>query len=629
MINRNLMFKPENNIFQKDTEEISRPVKTFIDPSLNNIKYGEKLEELLNELGIKYGDFAKSIGMTRDNLAEIRNGIKARPLKDDIKAIINLALNKEMYYKGYKHMPAEEFGKLFAELWEEFKSDIIQEDFAVKAGHNNQSHISQKKTGDELVRSTKEQYDYLLAFYDLCKRRTHYWFSDRNSGLEFYTRHREAAAKLEKLLFGSPVSHDTLSDNENNDEELSVTVINTVIEHLITLPQEAQKLILSYPYAFFDSLAAPNFHHSDGSYISAGEFIERFRQLTKDERLRFYNDMQKLNSDEKINNYIYNSSDWFLFDINLHYQNMINNARHRNIADPIITGCYNDESDPIHDISLDSFRSDKKNKKIDSEKQRYLFEGVISSFDKRCWKNRPKDIITDTIIDDIEYRLNMSPFEWHLWALYASYVYTFHSDKRIEVLFNKTEIEQGLSVIADHIISLPFDKQEKICLNPMFFFDSMALCSINYDSKSSVVYLKAQMLFEQFDALSDGEKQQFINKTKDFRDMSSDYAGYPIRCDYYDNYKEIPVYGNAQTQKDAIMEFLFYLTNYTSDETAAYKELAELVIDDISYKLSMSQEQWDIWCLFIETVYNMSFGSSKAVSALEVLNRIIEAVKKQ
>lgn len=632
MINTRLMLRPGDNAFRKKQEEISKPDKILIDPLLNNIEYGKKLTELMTELGIDDVDLAAAIGMTRDTIAIYRNGDKPRPIKDDIKAKINHALNEAMFYNGYEHMPTNEFCELFAELWEEFKSDITQADFATMVGHGGQSDISQIKTGDLLVYSTKEQYDYLIAFYDLCKRKAHYWFSNRPSKLEFYSRHYETVVKLEKLLFGYSAVRNNFSDNENNSEELSVTVINVIIDYLITLPIEAQNLILSYPFAFLDSLAVPNFHHYDGSYISAGEFIEQFRLLPKDERLRLYNDMQKLNTDEKIYNYSYGESDWFLFDMNLQYYNMINSARQRNIADPAIPAFnHNNASDPIHDNSVDSFRSKKKDKEIDKDKQKHLFEGVINSFDDRCWKNCPQNIITDTIIDDIKYRLNMSSFEWQLWSLYALYVYTFHTDREIERLFNRSKIEQGLSDIADHIMSLPFDKQERICLNPMFFFDSMALCSINSDSKLSVIYLKAQELFEEYNALSEKEKQYFIDKATDFRDMSSDHAGYHVRCDYYDNYKEIPVYGNIQTQKEAIMQFLFAFDSpiYTADKTEIYQKLAELVIDDITYKLSMSQEQWDIWCLFNETVYNMSFGSTNAVSAPEILNTIISAIKKR
>ena len=79
------------------------------------------------------------------------------------------------------------------------------------------------------------------------------------------------------------------------------------------------------------------------------------------------------------------------------------------------------------------------------------------------------------------------------------------------------------------------------------------------------------------------------------------------------------------------MQFLFALDSpiYTADESEIYQKLAELVIDDVTYKLSMGQEQWDIWCLFNETVYNMAFCSSKTVSAPEILNTIISAIKKR
>lgn len=610
-------------------EEISRPVINLVDPTLENIEYGEKLSEILNELGMEQKQLAADIGVSEKTVARYLNGENSNSIKKEIKAKINIALNEAMYYKGYKHMTAAEFGKLFEEFWKGFKTEISQEDFAVKAGHGGQSDISQIISGDKLVKSTKEQYDYLIAFYDLCKRKAHYWFGDRSSKLSVFSNHYEAASKLHELLFEYSTEHDIFKDKRNSDGELSVTILNTVIEHLITWPIEAQKLILSYPFAFLDSLAAPNFHHSDGSYISASELIERFRKLTNDEKLRFYADMQKLNLDEKIYNYSYGVCDWFLFDMNQNYNNMINSARQRKIADPIISAfSHNGACNPVHDNSLDSFRS-KQDKKIDEDEQRHRFEGVINSFCDGCWENCPTDIITDTIIDDIEYRLSMSPFEWQLWALYSSYVYTIHSDSEIEVLFNKSKFEQGLSIIAEYIISLPFDQQEKICQNPMFFFDSMALCSINSDCDSTISYLKSRMLFEEYDNLSDEEKQQFIKEVSFVRDLYDDVAGYPVKCDYYDDYKEIPIYYNVQSQKEAIVQFLLVFPICTSDEAGTYRALAEYVIDDISYKLSMSQEQWDIWCLFMESVYNMSVCCSNGDSALEVFHTIITAAKRQ
>ncbi|MBQ8922698.1 MAG: helix-turn-helix transcriptional regulator [Oscillospiraceae bacterium] len=627
MINRSLMLMPGSNISCNSQEEICRPVRTLIDPSLSNMEYGIKLSRFLSDLGMNQKELAAAIGTSEKTVARYLNGENTRPIKEDIKARINLALNEAMYYECYEHMPAEEFGDLFDKLWKEFESEISQEEFAVKAGHGNQSVVSRIRDGDYPVYSTKIQYDYLSVFYALCQRKAHYYFCDRPSKLAVFSCHHETAVMLHKLLFGSSSADNMFNDKKNNNGELSVNVVDTVIDYLISLPIEAQRLILSSPLAFLDSIATPNFHHSNGSYMSAREFIEQFRQLPKDEKLRFYNDLQKLTADEKVFNYSGDEREWLLFDMNTQYRSMISSARRRGITDPAGISLYSHTGDSVHDISVDSFRS-KQDQNIDTEVQRHCFEEVISSFDDRCWKNCPAEIIMDTIIDDISYRLTMSPFEWHLWMLCASYVYTFHSDREIENLFRKSKTEQGLSVITDYIMSLPFDEQERIFLNPMFFFDSMALCSIGCNAESSVSYFKAPTFFSEYAALSYEEKQRFIETATEFRDMSSDFGGYPISCDYYDNYKEIPVYGNVQSQRKAIMQFLLDFPIYTSDEAATYRKLAELVIEDISYKMSMSQEQWDIWCLVIETVYNMSFCSSKAVSALEILHRIITAAKK-
>ena len=129
------MLMPGSNISCNSQEEICRPVRTLIDPSLSNMEYGIKLSRFLSDLGMNQKELAAAIGTSEKTVARYLNGENTRPIKEDIKARINLALNEAMYYECYEHMPAEEFGDLFDKLWKEFESEISQEEFAVKAGH--------------------------------------------------------------------------------------------------------------------------------------------------------------------------------------------------------------------------------------------------------------------------------------------------------------------------------------------------------------------------------------------------------------------------------------------------------------------------------------------------------------
>ena len=48
------------------------------------------------------------------------------------------------------------------------------------------------------------------------------------------------------------------------------------------------------------------------------------------------------------------------------------------------------------------------------------------------------DDLTDVIIDDIDHKLTMSPCDWHIWMLYASYVFVFQEDDSIYKLMQET-----------------------------------------------------------------------------------------------------------------------------------------------------------------------------------------------
>ena len=637
MINRDIMLYGDTDTPSAAPKPTRVSTEILIDPSLGNVKYGEKLRELLTELGMSRKELAAAIEMNERTVARYINGEFNAPIKPSVNERINLALNNAMHYKGYAHMDAVEYRKLFKKLWVEFSSEIVQTELVKRAGHLNQGNISDLLNNKYLIYSTVMQYDFLRVFYDLCHKKTHTSFCDRSSKLAIYSDHHDTADMLQRLLFG-----DAAVRNTHDDTDADADVVDNVIDYLMSLPDDAQELILSAPLAFFDSFTTPELNRSDKKFKSARDLIERFGQLSKDEQRSFYDGLQQLTEDDKVFRYWDDDKSWHLFEMNDQYRCMINSSRQRGIADPAGAALYDKGTEMLRDHSVDRFRSkqddstdtddqstdDEKTKK-EKQKTKHRFEEALNTFDHSCRKNCPAETITDTIIDDIGFRLTMSPFEWHLWQLYISYIYTVQSADRIEALFHRSVTDQGFSDITEHIMSLSSKEQEIIYLNPMFFFDSAALNSTDRNGEGAFRYLSAYDFFSRYETLSDEEKQRLFQTAKDFRDMSGEWAGYPIGCDYYDNYKEIPAYGNPRLQREAIMRFLFDINAYLPDSAEEFKAFSGLIIRDISYKLDMTDEQWDVWCTVIEAVYNMTFGEPSKLSAEEIIGRLFEAAKGQ
>ena len=305
---------------------------------------------------------------------------------------------------------------------------------------------------------------------------------------------------------------------------------------------------------------------------------------------------------------------------------MMSSAAERGIADPAGISLYSSARDTIGE-GIDSFRTaEDRNGSTDTDKLRHRFEAVISAFDERCLKSLSQQTVTDSIIDDIVFRLGMSPFEWHLWMICSACICIAHCQNEIEALFNRPTAERGLAALTEHIMGMPFEDLERLCLNPMYYFDSLALSRITEDgSGARVSYLSCGRFFECYERLTAEEKERYREKLGLIRDLTDEYGGYPVICSYYDGAEEIPLYGDRRSQEKAVSDFLFGLDRYTSADIGAYEELAGYVIDDIEVKLGLNREQWDIWCLAVGTVYNQSVigsGTSYTELPFDVMEQI-------
>ena len=607
-------------------EENRRELRTLIDPTADNTEYGLRLTEMLRELGVEQTELARAIGVDKKTIQRYREGLNAKPIRPEVKDSINRALNEKYFYKGYEHMPTRTFGELFAELWEEFRTEITQEEFAQRAGFGNQSSISGIIRKENLVYSTKAQYDLLTVFYELCRRKASCYFVDRPAKLAVFTDHRETAERLHRLLFGPSALFDPFREESSGRYERSVGVVDTVIDYLITLPHNARELILRCPLAFFDTMSIPAFYHSGSSYISARELTERFRQIPVRQRGSFYKGLKQLAAENDVFGYDSSDSGRLCFELVTQYRAMMSSAAERGIADPAGISLYSSARDTIGE-GIDSFRTaEDRNGSTDTDKLRHRFEAVISAFDERCLKSLSQQTVTDSIIDDIVFRLGMSPFEWHLWMICSACICIAHCQNEIEALFNRPTAERGLAALTEHIMGMPFEDLERLCLNPMYYFDSLALSRITEDgSGARVSYLSCGRFFECYERLTAEEKERYREKLGLIRDLTDEYGGYPVICSYYDGAEEIPLYGDRRSQEKAVSDFLFGLDRYTSADIGAYEELAGYVIDDIEVKLGLNREQWDIWCLAVGTVYNQSVigsGTSYTELPFDVMEQI-------
>ena len=91
---------------------------------------------------------------------------------------------------------------------------------------------------------------------------------------------------------------------------------------------------------------------------------------------------------------------------------------------------------PNYYYCIDDMKDKEKDSFLDKDTQIKRFEAVIHDlidFDRTSYT---VDELTDMIIDDIEYRLTMCPFEWHIWMLYASYVFAYQEDDSIYELMD-------------------------------------------------------------------------------------------------------------------------------------------------------------------------------------------------
>ena len=406
-------------------------------------KYIVELEKSLKELKIEKQEIATLLNKSDKTIT--RYFSEDTPIKPAYREKIDKYVEERTIYGNYEHRPSKVFSKLIDRLLKEFKDEITQNEFAQLTWLSNQSQVSKTTTGVKML-SAKEQYDILSIFLRLCTNQK----ADMSRGFnaaDVFSKHYDTAKELYLMLHGNTESFEMFEKYKDN--EFSNFVIKlTLINYFITLPYKAQELILDCPSAFFDSLQILyydkfiDYDRIDGSslYPSAHRFMDRFNSMPANRRIAFQQLLEKMAADQGVFSYYDQRDNWELFDMVTQYRKMIRSARDRGIGDTTETcirfGRRIDGFVPNYNYSIEDMKDKDKDISFDKDKQIRRFEAVIHDlidFDRTSYTVNE---LTDMIIDDIEYRLTMCPYEWHIWMLYASYVFAYQEDDSISELMD-------------------------------------------------------------------------------------------------------------------------------------------------------------------------------------------------
>lgn len=593
--------------------------------SAEDRKYITELAETIKELVISKSELAKLIEVSDKTVS--RYFAEQSKIKNENKKKIQELIETRSKYGEYKHKPTEIFAKLFQRLLDEFKEEITQEELAKLAGFSGQSQISKISSGEKQL-STEDQYNILSIFLSLCTNQNAHnimIFDAEN----IFSKHYNTARELYGTLYGNINSFEDFEEYEKNNEYSNYAIKLTLINYFTTLPYEAQEIIINAPDAFFDSLQILYFADSP-IYPNVSSFLNRFREIPFNARHWFQSELEQLVTKKKVFSYYDFKDNWKLFDIVTQYRKMIKNARDRRIADPrgaiIYFGERIDGYEQIENYSIDNLKNEDKDKNIDIAKQTMKFERVIHDLIVNDNRFSTEEMI-DYIIDDIEARLVMSPYEWYMWMLYASYLFAYQEDSEIFDLMNKVIGVYSLKEITDFIRTLPSSTQEFILKQPMAFFDSLSICELYGEDKiQSICYYSAELFFEQFNALNSEAQERFIEMISESFGSECLESSLPAESDeklshYYMARKNAgafwsenhdcdrkiiqeSVFDNSKYEPNKVDKILFGFDIYKTYDETGYKILARDVINDLTFRLNMTDKEWGIWLTVMKFVFS-------------------------
>ena len=375
----------------------------------------EELTDSISKLGINCSELHRYLTEHTENDDKISYGKfkrmidEGKGLSETEKEIIQEYVHSKRYYKGYEHIRADRFCKLFNDLFNEFGCN--QDRFEEESGINQSKVSRAMNLKNPYNLSVHEQYVILMLFLKKCQRENDSVMFDPAN---VYEVHYKRAKELYRILNGNTYIFDSYMNLQGKYQYSDRNILDILIDdYILDLKKDDQETILELPFAFFDTLLNAQFVDDWVIYDNQLELIEFFRSLPDDKRESFQYDLERLCFESDLFTY----SDGFMFDIVTQKRKMIIKAREKGIDDP--SGIIKRSAYPF--LNYPNLGAEKSNAvsntQYDPDKQRKRFEQFILDFIQFDIKEYPAhegQSLIDRIIDGITYRLKMSPFEWHL-----------------------------------------------------------------------------------------------------------------------------------------------------------------------------------------------------------------------
>ena len=384
-----------------------------------NFDYGEYIKEKIAELAITHEELAKVVGCSKST---IRGYIQQFEPPKEMKQKIKDAFKQMSHFHNYNRLPAKEFSELVRKYLVHFKNEITEQKLAEMLGEMGQSQINKIKNDNKNIK-TEDQYRILKVFLELCKK------SPESIDNNVHSRDKAVYDEISSLINGWH-NHSFAEDDE--DIKISREILDNIIEGLTFYPVKIQDMILENHLAFFDS--AQILFNDAERFIQAEEYITAFRyNMSYEERVHFISALEKLTCEKKVFSYYDNTDNWKLFEMVTHYRQMIKIAKERRISDPYIS-TYAFLGEPLSNFVI----ADRSEEFCNDDIEVLNRESHVRKFEKVF--NQLLDLefnqsyfeVERTILDEIDFRLTMSPMEWYVWMLIAGYAFAYQNTDVID-----------------------------------------------------------------------------------------------------------------------------------------------------------------------------------------------------
>ncbi len=360
------------------------------------LSYGEALQKQLTQLHISQEELALALGVTPKTIGRYVQDI-TRPNKEKRQAIALFIADKSSF-GAYEYMPPEKFVPLLNSLLAEFKGEVSQRMLADAIGKYQKNISNYTCLSDPDKPDTKTQFCILNFFHARCSQN-----GLLNGG------HFDTAVKLERLLYGERGAYACFL--EQFRDVFGITDDKgPFYAYALSLPTRLRNLILEYFDIFFDDLTHLHSHepivHTMHHTLSDG--IRLFRQLTKEQQELM---VAKLEEDTFIG---YPKGGFGVPETSpgaLIYSRL--------------EGFYK-----IIQMDLPKMRSREATPAPDRQTEaEYIkkIENVLTYYSDRM-------LMQEGIIQEIEFKLTLSSYEWYISML--MYIYHY-KNKDLETLYKE------------------------------------------------------------------------------------------------------------------------------------------------------------------------------------------------